>query len=74
MSDTKRWLHLQMRSELSARREGLLSKKADLQRAAAQILEIDELVEAIDAELRERDAKLAALPASIVEKADARPA
>jgi len=72
MSETKRWLHLQMQGELAARRSSLLAQRSELSRAQTRILEIDETVEAIDAELADREAKLAAIPPG-EENVDAKP-
>lgn len=59
---TERFLTTEMANELNARRAGLLAERRTLEGAQARILEIDELVEAIDAEMKGVQARAAALP------------
>jgi len=66
-----RWLCNEVTNELTARKSSLLAEKAQLQKAAARILEIDETVELIDRELASQTAKLAQMPE---ESVDAKPA
>lgn len=59
---TERFLTTELANELNARRTGLLAERRALEGAQVRILEIDELVEAIDAELRGFQSRAAALP------------
>jgi hypothetical protein len=65
MSAKERWLCEQVAGELQSRRITLLAEKARLQKAAARILEIDELVEMIDQRLAKEQQALDALPAEV---------
>lgn len=65
MSAKERWLCDQVTGELQSRRMALLAEKAQLQKAATRILEIDETVELIDQRLAQEAEKLAALPQEV---------
>lgn len=74
MSNGQRYLTNEMANELRSRRAALMAHRKVLEGAAAEILTIDEKVEAIDAELKAIEARCAALPAVAPEVASAQPA